>query len=122
VSEKVSSLEKIYHICKREAWDDARKKKSYQADSLKSEGFIHCSKYGQILRVAGAFYRGQKDLVILVIEPEMLKSQMLWEPGGDKPDELFPHIHGALNIEAVSQVLDFRENPDGHFYLPPVEE
>ena len=115
-------MDNIYHICKREAWDEARRMKRYQADSLKSEGFIHSSKFDQVLRVAEAFYRGQKDLVILRIDQAKLKAEVRWEAGSDKPDELFPHIYGSINLEAVIKVWDFRENPDGHFDLPPLRD
>jgi uncharacterized protein (DUF952 family) len=115
-------MENIYHICKRTDWDEVREDESYRADSLQSEGFIHCSKYSQVLRVADVFYRGQKNLVILVIAPERLKAELRWEPGSDKPDELFPHIHGPLNRQAVTRVLEFSENQDGQFYLPSLEK
>ena len=109
---------RIYHICTQKAWDEACKNGSYKADSLAKEGFIHCSMLDQILRVANSFYSGQKDLVLLVIDPANLLSQVRWEPGSDKPDELFPHIYGPINLDAVSKVLDLKEDPLRQFYLP----
>ena len=113
-------MDSIYHICERKAWDEACKNGSYKAGSLLDEGFIHCSMLDQVLRVANSYYRGQKDLVILVIDPTDLLPAVHWEPGSDKPDELFPHIYGPINLDAVSKVLDFIEDPDGHFNLPSV--
>ncbi|MFH2040350.1 MAG: DUF952 domain-containing protein, partial [Chloroflexota bacterium] len=106
-------MDDIFHICTRKAWDGARKIGSYKADSLVLEGFIHCSMLDQVLRVADSYYRAQKDLVLLVIDPGKLLPEVCWEPGSDKPDELFPHIFGPINLEAVRKVLDFKEEPDG---------
>jgi uncharacterized protein (DUF952 family) len=90
----------------------------YSADSLSNQGFIHCSKADQVLRVANSFYAGQSGLVILVIDPSRLKPGLRWEPGTDKSDELFPHIFGPLNLDAVINVLEFPPGPDGKFSLP----
>lgn len=113
-------MNNIYHICSREAWREATKLKIYRPESVVKEGFIHCSKFEQVLRVASYFYHGQKDLVLLVINPEKLNAKLLWEPGSDKPDELFPHIYGSINLDAINQVLDLGETPDGKFYLPGI--
>lgn len=114
-------MKKIFHITSRKAWEQACIKGNYQADSLALEGFIHCSKLEQVLRVAESFYRGQKGLVLLVIDPARLLAKVRWEPGSDKPDELFPHIYGPINLDAAVIVVDFSENTDGNFILPDVE-
>jgi len=113
-------MKSIYHITSRKAWVEASNIGSYEADSLKVEGFIHCSMLEQVLRVANSYYRGQRDLVLLEIDPGKLLPDVRWEPGSDKPDELFPHIYGLLNLEAVSNVLDLNQDPGGHFILPKV--
>jgi len=113
-------MDNIYHISTWKSWEEAEKRNAYKPDSLVREGFIHCSLYSQVLRVANEFYRGQKGLVILVIDPARLTSELRWEPGSDKPDEFFPHVYGPINPDAVIQLLDFKENSDGNFDLPSV--
>jgi uncharacterized protein (DUF952 family) len=110
--------ELIYHITSRASWSAAQKSEAYSADSLTSEGFIHCSKMDQILRVADNYFADQHGLVILVVDPSRLTSQVRWEAGTDKAGELFPHIYGPLNLEAVVRVLDFEPATDGKFHLP----
>lgn len=110
----------IHHITSRTSWSAAQASGAYTADSLASQGFIHCSKAEQILRVANAYYKGQDGLVILVIDPERLTAELRWEPGTDKADELFPHIYGALNLDAVLRVVEFPRAADGTFSLPPL--
>jgi uncharacterized protein (DUF952 family) len=111
--------EPILHLTFRTDWQAALEAGSYQADSLSSEGFIHCSKPEQVERVANAYYHGKDGLVLLVIDPQKVTPEIRWEPGTDKPDELFPHIYGPLDLEAVLQVIDFEPNPDGSFTLLP---
>jgi uncharacterized protein (DUF952 family) len=108
----------IYHITSKISWLGAQKSGAYSADSLKGEGFIHCSKANQILRVADTWYTGQRGLVLLEIDPTRLKPEVRWEPGTDKADELFPHIYGPINLDGVTKVLDFEPDPGGHFTLP----
>jgi uncharacterized protein (DUF952 family) len=109
----------IYHITSRTSWLDAKKNGAYTADSLATQGFIHCSKADQIVCVANTWYSGQRGLVLLEIDETRLKPEVRWEPGTDKADELFPHIYGPLNVDAVTHVHDFDPDPSGHFFLPP---
>jgi len=115
----------IYHITTRKAWDDAQTKGEYRADSLATEGFIHCSTFEQVLPVAHNYYKGQRGLIVLGIEPPLLSSDLKWEPpaGGTPPPgvpvgEQFPHIYGPINLSAVLKVTDLEQNADGSFTLP----
>ena len=110
-------METILHITQRADWEAAQRSGQYRADSLASEGFIHCSKPGQILRVAGTFYAGQHGLALLVIDPARLKAELRWETPPEAA-EPFPHVYGPINLEAVINVLDFEPAPDGKFVLP----
>lgn len=115
----------IYHITSRRAWNEARERGDYRAESLEIEGFIHCSTESQVVPVAENFYKGQSDLLLLVIEPSLLSSDLKWEPssGGPPPPgvpdgDLFPHIYGPINLDAVIQVFDLESNTDGKYNLP----
>jgi uncharacterized protein (DUF952 family) len=110
--------EPILHITSRSSWEQARRAGSYAAGTLAGEGFIHCSTAGQVLRVANNYYPGQHGLVLLVIDPARLKAQVRWEPGTDKPDELFPHVYGPIELEAVVEVLPYEPAADGLFSPP----
>jgi uncharacterized protein (DUF952 family) len=104
----------IYHITPAVSWDAARKEGVYRGDTLASQGFIHCSSSSQVSRVANNFYRGRTGLALLCIDPLRLKAPVKWEnlEGGE---EHFPHIYGALNLDAVEKVLDFSAGEDGIF-------
>jgi predicted cupin superfamily sugar epimerase/uncharacterized protein (DUF952 family) len=106
----------IFHICSREAAVAARLSGEYRAPSLDSEGFIHLSQAHQVRGVLDAFYAGQPDLVLLVVDPGLVTSPLRREPPGAMPsaatlaqiptDQLFPHIYGPLNTDAILDVLD----------------
>jgi uncharacterized protein (DUF952 family)/SAM-dependent methyltransferase len=111
----------ILHITSRTAWDNARSLGWYLHGSLETEGFIHCSTEEQVVQVANAFYRGQKDLVLLVIDEARLASRLSWEAPAGPPapgisgSDLFPHVHGAINLAAVICVADLAIDADGTF-------
>lgn len=116
----------ILHITQRANWEAAQKTGEYRTESLESEGFTHASTALQVMRVANKFYAGQSDLVMLFIDTERVKPEVIWEaplhPGSSQPDtstsEKFPHIYGPLNIDAVISLIDFPLQPDGTFKMP----
>lgn len=104
----------ILHITSREAWAAAQAAGTYAADSLASEGFIHCSEPRQIAWVADQRFRGRQDLVLLHIDPTRLGCEVVYEnlEGGR---DLFPHVYGAIPLTAVVAVRPFAPGPDGTF-------
>ena len=121
----------IYHITTRAAALEARQSGEYRTESLLSQGFIHFSQIFQTLGVANAFYAGQTDLVILVVDVSRLKAELKFEepihPGAaastvlPAADALFPHLYGPLNFDAVDQVVDFPVGSQGKFELPKLD-
>ena len=107
----------IFHITQRKDWDDAQIIGSYQADSLSTHGFIHCSTREQYIRVANSRFHGNDGLVLLLIDPEKVNQEIRYEnlEGGAA---LFPHIYGPLNIDAVVKVIEFQPLENGDFIGP----
>jgi uncharacterized protein (DUF952 family) len=114
----------IYHITSRSAWIESTRSGSYAADSLESEGFIHCSTSAQVLPVAQQYYRGQTGLVLLVIDTRRLEVPVKWEqsvpPPGVHESAAFPHVYGPIGLEAIAACLDFEPDARGEFVLPPL--
>ncbi|MBI1277336.1 MAG: DUF952 domain-containing protein [Anaerolineaceae bacterium] len=118
----------ILHITHQHDWQSALESGAYQTPTLQKDGFIHCSTVAQVLRVANAFYRGQTDLVLLVIDTDKLVAPVKFEApinpqtGQSEPEvkDLFPHIYGTINLDAVTEVLAFPPNADGTFILPQI--
>ncbi|MBC7949021.1 MAG: DUF952 domain-containing protein [Chitinophagaceae bacterium] len=93
----------IYHITTQVEWDQAKAKGYYEAMSLPTEGFIHCSELHQVNGVLGRYFEGKSDLVRLEIDTEKLTSKYVfdWSPS---TKDTFPHIYGPINSEAVLNV------------------
>ena len=116
----------ILHLASYDAWLAAVKRGVYHADSLSTEGFIHCSKPSQVVDVANSFYQGQRGLALLVIDPSKLESALKWEPpvhpnperAAAVGDEMFPHVYGPINLDAVTDVVAFEPDGNGNFSLP----
>ena len=106
----------ILHITQRQQWDEAKLSCAYRSDTLEYEGFIHCSTPLQVIQVANRFFPNQKGLVLLCIDSDRVKAEIKYE--GWETQELFPHIYGELNLDAVFEVLDFEPNSNGKFDLP----
>lgn len=105
----------IYHITTMAAWESATKRSVYRADSLETEGFIHCSDAGQVVSVANTLFPGAKGLLLLHVDTDKLRSRVVYEnlEGGE---ELFPHVYGPIEIDAVVDVAEFDPGPEGDFY------
>lgn len=95
----------IYHITTREQWTEAQKLGHYDSDTLATEGFIHCSTEAQVAGVLDRYYQGKSNLVKLKIEKAKVQRPLVFELAGSI-NEVFPHIHGALNLDAVVEVTE----------------
>src|SRR5262249_51211610 len=112
----------ILHIIPREVWAQAQREGIYRAASLRQEGFIHFSLPEQVVGTANRFYTGQTDLLLLVVDPAKLRAELRYEPPLEAPESAvrFPHLYGALNLDAVVRVVAFPPNADGRWSaLPP---
>jgi len=107
----------IYHITRKQDWNRALATGSYTADSLATEGFIHCSLPTQVTHVADWFYRDIPDLVLLCIDADGLTSELLWEASSDAFAGEFPHVYGPISVGAVRAVVPWARGDDG-FEVP----
>jgi len=112
----------ILHIAERGDWESAQRDGAYRPKGFADDSFIHCSTTEQVLSVANAFYRGRGNLVLLAIDESRLQAELKWEPPADgrASAELFPHLYGPLNLDAVERVLPFEPDAAGGFTLPPL--
>ncbi len=95
----------IYHVTTCQQWAEAQQLGHYDSDTLATEGFIHCSTAPQVAGVLERYYQGQTGLVKLTIDKTKVKRPLIFELAGSI-NEVFPHIHGALNLDAVVEVTE----------------
>ena len=93
----------IYHITTLNDWQNAQHAGGYRPPAFESEGFIHCSYAEQVARTARHYFAGQTGLALLHIDESKLTAELRAEPGADTP-QLFPHLYGPLNLDAVVEV------------------
>jgi uncharacterized protein (DUF952 family) len=93
----------IYHITGRKEWEEALSKGYYEAPSLATEGFIHCSEENQVAGVLDRYFKTAADLVKLSIDPDKLTSELKYELA-PSVNEKFPHVYGPINLVAVIHV------------------
>ncbi len=115
----IAAMAIIFHITRGEAWDKAEAEGVYRSETFPTEGFIHCSTSDQVVQVANIRFRGQRGLVLLGIDTERVSADIRYEnlEGGE---QMFPHIYGEINIDAVMRVWEFEPGGDGYFSLPSV--
>ncbi len=106
----------LLHLCRPEEWERALAAGDYRAESLESEGFIHCSTLEQIVATAQRHRAGQQGLLLLVIDPDRVGPEIRYEEA--KNGEAYPHIYGPLNIDAVTSTQPFPLQADGSFLQP----
>jgi uncharacterized protein (DUF952 family) len=95
----------IYHVTTKKLWAEAQLVGHFDSDTLETEGFIHCSTEPQVAGVLERYYKGQTDLVKLKIDKSKVDRPLIFELAGSI-NEVFPHIHGALNLNAVVEVSE----------------
>jgi len=105
----------IYHFCRAADWAAAGP--LYTAESLTTQGFIHCSARDWVHRSATLRARGRDDIVVLEIDEARLPSPVVWEDGDPPhPDgRQFPHVYGPIPRSAVVAVRPLPPGPDGSF-------
>jgi uncharacterized protein (DUF952 family) len=118
----------IYHITSLRGWREAQQRGDYRAESLTTEGFIHCSTKAQVLPVSEKYYQGQRGLFVLEIDPDLLSSELKWEPpaeGAPPPGvpegDSFPHVYGPIDLNAIVKFYDLETGPDGRHHVPGLD-
>lgn len=92
----------IYHIATSEDWNLHLTNATYEPQAFSKEGFIHCSKKEQVPGVLQRHYSGAKNLILLHIEESKLTALLKYEEATN--GELFPHVFGQINKEAIVTV------------------
>lgn len=107
----------IMHLIPNDEWNKQRNNAYLYPDSLKTEGFIHCATRDQVMGAIEFLYKEKIDLKLLCIDTNLVNAQIVYEDLY-KTGEDFPHIYGALDRNAVIEVIDFKPNERGIFEIP----
>jgi uncharacterized protein (DUF952 family) len=108
----------VFHVTERWRWQGAKDAGSYAGStrdaSLEDVGFVHCSFAQQVERVTNYLYDADftDELVVLEIDTDRFDANVRVETL-DGGDELFPHIYGAIPIDAVVAVRQMARSSRG---------
>mgnify|MGYP001415313919 CR=1 FL=1 len=108
----------VYKILTRQAWEAAIAAGRFDgsADDAR-DGFIHLSSRAQVADTAAKHFRGQADLVLVVLATADLSDGLTWEPS--RGGALFPHLYGFLSPGSALSVTPLPLDADG---VPMVAE
>lgn len=141
----------ILHLVAEAAWRQLAPGQPWAPESLRREGFIHCTAGDErLLEVANHLYRNQPgDFLVLDIDETKVTAEVKWETatppasgagappeaaaefglpdaagaGPAQPSVTFPHIYGPLNRDAIVRVRRAVRNADGVFIgIEPVSD
>lgn len=104
----------LFHIAEPQDWADAQASGQYRPESLRREGFVHCSSSVQVLATATRYYRGRTGLVLIEVDEAGLDVRWELSTGGER----FPHVYGPIPVASVGRVHPFEPHADGTFTLP----
>lgn len=112
----------IFHIAEPNDWQQARADGTYTTSTrgrtLAEEGFLHCSRFGQVTTVLNFAYADVAGpLSLLVVDREKLESPLQLDEVPEAGD-VYPHIYGPLNVSAVVDVLPLSRDTSGEWQLP----
>jgi uncharacterized protein (DUF952 family) len=103
---------KIFHLALDGAWQAFQASGTYTVSTIGMDlaevGFIHCSQAEQVAGVHARYYRDVTEPIwLLTIDTDLLTSSWRLDdvPGQELP---FPHVYGALNLDAVVTAEPFR--------------
>ena len=109
--------EPVYKICPEAALQEARRCGRFDGSADdRRDGFIHLSTGSQVAGTLAKYFAGQRDLVLLAVDPVRLGERLRWEPS--RGGELFPHLYGPLDLEHVNSVRPLTLQEDGSHRLP----
>ena len=88
----------------------------YVPEPFAREGFIHTTEGREAVSITlTKYYKSSAEpWVVLYIDQDRVTSPIRY----DDPAEVFPHIYGALNRDAIVAVKDIRRSADGTFHKP----
>jgi uncharacterized protein (DUF952 family) len=108
-----------YHGTPKSYWQSLDPKKPYVPADYGKDGFIHTTDGAEAISMTlTRFYKSNLEpFVLLHIDKDAVTSPIRY----DDPAEIFPHIYGPLNRDAILAVEDIRRSGDGTFCKPALK-
>lgn len=110
----------IYKIVPAGLWQSARARGMFEGAPVDlADGFIHFSTAAQAAETAAKHFAGQTDLLLVAIDGAALGKALVYEPS--RGGQLFPHLYGALPLDAVLWEKSLPLGADGRHVFPEMD-
>lgn len=109
-------MDALFHIVDRSTWLAAADRGGYRAESLDTEGFIHCSFAGQVAAVANARYRDTEGLCVVELDPQRVAAHIVVEDSYGS-GTAYPHVYGPIHPAAAVAMHDLPRGSDGDYWF-----
>ena len=94
----------LYKIMSKQEWETAQAQGIYEGSEVdRKDGFIHLSAAHQVRATAQKHFSGRADLLLVSVLEKNLGKNLKWEVS--RGGALFPHIYGALRLDAVGEAV-----------------
>ena len=68
----------------------------------------------QALNVAEKYFIHEEDVLLLTIDPSLVKAEIKYELASNGQE--YPHVYGAINIDAIIDVVPFPKEKGNLYY------
>jgi uncharacterized protein (DUF952 family) len=107
----------IYKICEAALWRKAEREGVFGGAPIDvHDGYIHFSTAEQAVETAAKHFAGADDLMLIAVDADVLGPALKWEVS--RGDALFPHLYGALPLDAVLWAKPLRLGSDSRHVFP----
>lgn len=112
-AEDTNAANITYHLVPVDYWLEHGQAPEYVPAGFAEEGFIHCTNgLDELVKVANLFYATDpREFQVMVLDVTRLISELRY----DDPGEVYPHIYGPLNTDAVIGKLPVQRSDSGLF-------
>lgn len=117
LSDRPTPVGVIYKVVSAAQWAAAVELGEFSGSAVDiADGYLHFSTAAQVVQTAAGHFAGQRDLLLVAVDADVLGDALKWEPsrGGD----LFPHLYAALPMRAVIDAQPLPLGPEGKHAFP----
>lgn len=106
-------MPRTFHLVPAEQWEAADPARPYEAASLATEGFVHCTdgEAGLLATANRHLAEDPRRYLVLTIELDEVGSPWRY----DVPGSPYPHVYGPIERAAVISVTPIERGPGGRF-------
>lgn len=109
-----------YHLVAEPYYESTNASEDYTPEAFASDGFIHCTDgVENVIATANRYCKDDvRPYLVLLIDTERVSAEVKYE----EPEQIYPHIYGPLNRDAIVVVQPVERVADGTFLAIDLKE